>query len=539
MAATRITAFRPRPAHPARAARVLALVLAGAAVLAVAAEPQPRVSRSALIVGVSQYAAPDIPVLAGVRHDIDSARAIARAMAIPQAQTTVLRDAQATKEAILDALQALAASAAEGSRVFVYFSGHGTRWYEPALQHCREGLLAYDRETITDEEIAQRTRRMGAVADKVIVLFDACHSDGVSANRPRMRAVPLRALTPKFVARSPSDADACSRPSNVVSRGLLGESTRLGALRENFVQITSSRADEVSFDEPGKGGLATQAVRDCLLGRAADLDASGAVSVGEIQQCAQSIVDAKLRPFTELRPHHVTVVGNRNIVPVPSQQPAPGLPPSAAVPPAAPPAAAPATVPAPTAATTASAAPTAALPASTPAGPRIDAAAASLATLRDIEAQRNPRREVQVALERGTLRVGRDALGLSIRSSHDGYVYLVMLGSDRRSFYLLFPNGLDRDNAVRAGSPLVLPRAAWRPLARGPAGSDQLLVLVTETPRDLAVLGPPSTDPASPYAFALNDLRGRGTLIDFFTGRGVTGTSENFGARLLAIEEVP
>ena len=44
-----------------------------------------------------------------------------------------------------------------------------------------------------------------------------------------------------------------------------------------------------------------------------------------------------------------------------------------------------------------------------------------------------------------------------MRSSHDGYVYLVMLGSDRRSFHLLFPNGLDRDNAPNAGSPLVLP----------------------------------------------------------------------------------
>ena len=60
--------------------------------------------RSALIVGVSTYASPEITPLAGVPFDIDSARAIARAMGIPDQRMTVLRDAQATKAAILEAL---------------------------------------------------------------------------------------------------------------------------------------------------------------------------------------------------------------------------------------------------------------------------------------------------------------------------------------------------------------------------------------------------------------------------------------------------
>jgi hypothetical protein len=219
-----------------------------------------------------------------------------------------------------------------------------------------------------------------------------------------------------------------------------------------------------------------------------------------------------------LRPHHVTVTGNRNIVPVPAV--AAPLAPQALPAPAS----GPAPVPAPTVAPVPP-------PLATP-------ALASLATLRDIEAQRNPRREVDVTLSRPTLRVGKDSLQLTVSARYDGYLYLVILGSDRQSFYLMFPNGLDRDNAVKADTRITLPRPGWDLVARGPAGTDHLLVLVSDTPRDLAALATSVPDPATPFTRSLNDLPGRSALIDFFTGRGVTGSSENFGARLLSIQEV-
>ena len=578
-------------------------------------------TRSALIVGVSTYASPEITPLEGVPFDIVSARTIARAMGIPDSRITVLRDAQATKTAIMAALEQLAASVTPGSRVFVYFSGHGTRWYEPSLKGCKEGLLAYDRETLTNEEIATRTRRMSEVADKVVVLFDACHSDGVStAQRGRTRSVAGVSMTPKFFLKGGQDAEACSRPVNVRTRSLLAESTKLGALEENFVQITSSRADEVSFDEPGKGGLATQGVRDCLLSKTTDRNGSGAVSIDEIQQCAQKIVEHKLKPFPDLKPHHVTISGNRNIVPVAVVRPQPPSPPPAA-PPAPPqeilpvaavkPPAAPATPPAQTAPqpTVLATAPTSPLltpspspapttpaqpvrpPPAAPIAPAVNApmaaapvppaappsptvvtaapqpplpsaqaaaappasppalvvpsepppppSVASLATLKDIEAQRNPRRKVEVTLSKLAMKIGKDALELTVRSSHDGHVYLVMLGSDAKSFYVLFPNGLDAENKIKANQPMRLPRPDWKLIAQGPAGTNQLLVVVSDTPRDIAALKQLPPTSAAPFTFSLNDLPGREALIDFFAGRGVTGSSETFGARLLAVKETP
>ncbi len=554
----------------------VALIAVLALGLAAPVQAQDKASRSALIVGVGTYSVPEIPPLPGVAVDMASARAIANAMGIADQRITVLRDAQATKQGVLDALEQLAASTTEGGRVFIYFSGHGTRWYEPTIAGCKEGLLSFDYKTITNEEIAQRTRRISEVADKVVVLFDACHSDGVSGSRARnpavTRSIASGAVTAKFFLKGGADADACAKPSNVKTRGLLAESTRLGALSENFVQITSSRADEVSFDSD-KGGLATQAVRDCLLGKAVGRDGSGAVAIHEIEHCAQQIVEEKLKPFPDLKPHHITVTGNRNIVPVAVLRPpaptvvavapsaitaapaslaapspampavlpsVPAAPPPTAVPAASPvtPAVVTAVAPTPTPAAQPVAAP---IPPSVapPVAPPVQPLLASLATLRVIEQQSNPRRKVEVVLSRNSLKIGKDPLALTVKSSHDGYVYLLLLGSDRKSFYLLFPNGLDSDNRIRANQRLSLPRPDWKLVAQGPAGTDQLLVLVSDTPRDLKVLTASLPDASAPFTYSLNDLPGRAALIDFFAGRGVTGGSESFGAKLLPIQEIP
>ena len=213
---------------------------------------------------------------------------------------------------------------------------------------------------------------------------------------------------------------------------------------------------------------------------------------------------------------------------------APTAPPVAVRPP---PAAAPA-LPAPAAPAPVQAANPPALPQVNAPEPPVEPALASLATLREIEAQGNPRRRVDVTADKTTLRIGKDPLNIQIKSARDGHVYLVLLGSDRKSFYVLFPNGLDKDNVIRANVPMRLPRPDWQVVAQGPAGTDHLLVLVSDTPRNLSALTLSPPDAKAPFTFALNDLPGRAALFDFFSGRGVTGTSEAFGAKLIAIQEV-
>ena len=534
-------------------------------------------NRTALIIGVGEYGYTGPSSLLGVKHDMVSASKIATAMDIPSANIVYLRDAEATKANILAALKKLGEKTGEGSRAFVYFSGHGTR--QKMGDDCVEGLLTYEGGTISHQEFATATQKLATSADKFVTLIDACHSEGVVPPQALSRRLLQNQLTPKFFSKSDRPANACEVVSNMKTRSLLNEVTRIGGLQENFVQITSSRPDEVSLDQPDKGGLATQAMRDCLLGKAKDLNSSGAVSMDEIQQCAQSQINATLKGNPHFSPHHVTVSGNRNLIPVirPSvQRPAPqtAVVAQASIPaPAASPAM-PAANPSPPPATTTPAAPSVAVqptppvpvpvpvpapvivqspppaaavsitPAplsSTPvpsAPPTAEAAMASLATLKDIEQQRNPRRVVTVSLQKPSLKIGRDSLGLDIKSSHDGHVYLILLGSDAKSFYVLYPNGLDKDNAIKAGQTLRIPKPHWEVKAAGPVGTNHLLVMVADSPRRLSGLTLSEPTANEPFTYALNNLGGRSELIQFLTRETQNGGSESFGAKLISVKEV-
>ena len=505
--------------------------------VAQAVTAQPSSNRSALIIGVGEYGYSGVTPLVGVKHDMVSAAKIAAAMGIPESNVKYLRNSQATKTNILEALKQLGDTSGEGSRTFVYFSGHGTR--QSAGNECVEGLLTYEGSTISNQEFAGATQKIAKTSDKFITLVDACHSEGVVP--PKTRALIKDQLTPKFYMKSGTAADACSVISNYKTRSLLPEVTKLGALKENFVQVSSSRPDEVSFDEPDKGGLATQGIRDCLLSQAKDTNQSGAVTLEEVQQCAQRFVDGRLKNVPGIKPHHITVTGNRNLIPV--QRPPtvvalatpPVAPPKPVVAPPTPPVivAAPAPAPAPQPPVT-SATPIA-LPAPEKIPPQ-EPLLASLATLKDIEQQRNPKRMVDVKVSKPVMKIGKDSLDLSIKSSHDGYIYMILLGSDAKSFYVLYPNGLDKNNAIKAGQTVRIPKPDWEVKAAGPEGTNNLLVMVSDSPRKLNTLTMAEPTAAEPFTYALNDIGGRSALINFLINSD--GKSESFGAKLVAIKEV-
>ena len=517
---------------------------------------QPTSTRSALIIGISEYAVAGATVLDGVRFDMASSTKIANAMGIPDTQIKYLKNADATKENILKALNQLAETTKDGSRAFIYFSGHGTR--ELIDESCVEGLLTYEGKTITHQEFAKATQSLVKSADKVITMIDACHAEGVAPPKGQTRAISKTLFTPKYFAKSGNAANSCSVVANLKTRGLLPEITRLGGLQENFVQITSSRPDEQSLDQPGMGGLATVAIRDCLLGKAKDVNRSGAVSMSEVQQCAQNAINLALKGNPTFAPHHVTVSGNRNLIPV--QRPTTTSTTLAAAPvepikqPSTPSSAAPTSPPSVNALTVpsvpvppvvnpsqqaASQAASAPAPSTSPTKlPAPEQALASLATLKDIEQQRNPKRLVEVQVSKSTLKIGKDSLDLSIKSSHDGYLYLILLGSDSKSFYVLYPNGLDKNNQVKAGQTVRIPRPDWEVKAAGPVGTNNLLVMVSDTPRKLNTLTMSEPTAAEPFTYALNDIGGRSALIHFLTSSGTDGKSESFGAKLVAVKEV-
>jgi len=526
-----------------------------------------RVNRHALIIGISRYLDPGTPPLPGVRIDRASATQMASAMQVPASNIAYLQDEQATGANIRKALKDLGEKVQDGDRVFIHYSGHGTRYNDPASGDCVEALLAYEggqSGTITNREMTSLLQTITSKTDKLFVMYDACHSGGLVNISPAMRTRGLinsndeGLLRPKFASIS----EECSRPVNVKTRNLMVELNAKGALSQDVIHISASRDNEISFDDEQKGGLATQFVRDCMLRDAVDLDKSGAISMDEIRQCAQTKINQRMQNDANYTTHNLMLSGNIGFVPAwfsqaqmvsaavvgPSKPPAvaavvaaPAAQPVAVKPPQAL-AVAPVPVPVPTPAPAMVAAPVGA------AVPVVVAQLTGEQALRQMFEQRDAKRSVRVVLPKNQLKIGQDTLDMAIQSNKPGYVYVALAGSDNKSVYMLFPNDLDQDNKIKAGQALQLPRANWRVTAGGPAGINNLLIMVADGPRDVAAL----TTKAGPFVTSLNDAEGRtklGALMS--TSRLVTSQacqtpatrknnplcSDAFGAAMVSVEE--
>ncbi|MBC7610307.1 MAG: DUF4384 domain-containing protein, partial [Polaromonas sp.] len=170
--------------------------------------------------------------------------------------------------------------------------------------------------------------------------------------------------------------------------------------------------------------------------------------------------------------------------------------------------------------------------------------------LRQMFEQRDAKRRVQISLNKTQLKIGQDVLEFSLQSDRAGYVYVALAGSDNKSLYMLFPNDLDQNNKIEAGQVLQLPRPNWRVKAGGPVGTDNLLILVSDGPRDLSQLAASKT---GPFVTSLNDADGRAKLGALMsTARTVTSQtcqsnasrknnplcSDAYGAAMLTVDEV-
>jgi hypothetical protein len=521
----------------------------------------------------SNWSDRSVDPLPGTIYDVGSAKKMAYSMGIKDEDMVVLRDTEATRARIMQELSTLNKNAAEGGKVFIYFSGHGSNWLDGNANQCQAGILTHDMQYITNADLARATSRILKVSDKTIVMLDTCFSNGVikSAGNSRgmstspvlkMKYAPLNSKITNAECNTPINAQI---PAKVGSRGF-GDATALGAVQENYVLISTAKDNEASWDDPTSGGVGTQAVRDCLLGEAKDLNHSGGISLDEIQACAQAKMDARMRNNPTGSVSHLTIRGNRNLIPVPTQPPiidvvnnekppvnkppANPPPPVAVAPPEKPPVTKPPTNP-PVAVAPPEKPPVSKPPANPPVvvappppsaplakPPVVDDKLASVETLKDILAQSNPDVKVSVKLDNPKVKIGTQAFNLSVTSNKAGYVYLILLGSDKKSFYILFPNKLASNNEIKENQTITMPGEDWRINASGPAGIDNILVMVSETPRNFNSISKMITTPNSPFAFTLNDINGRQKLISLLSdNEGKNTGSSRFGAKLVNIQE--
>lgn len=529
----------------------------------------------ALIVGVGQYSqASGADPLKGVPKDMITSRNMALAMGVPDRQIIELRDKQATKANILEALDSLNKKVGPGEKVFIYFSGHGTSY--STKNGCEQGFIPYTQgpytqdDMISEAELAGYTSKISQKADKAIVMVDACFSGGVVASRTRSISQ-IAGIRAKFV---PPASEKCDVAVNqTVTRSFAPAMQRLGIPQDNFVQISAANYNEVSWDNEQLGGLATHTLGQCLLGDAKDINRSGSITLEEVRQCAQTKLDAIMAPHKSkgMLPSTIQMRGSRNLivvqdppkpvivaVAVPVVTPAaptfvPPAPtavvipekPSAAValpnpvfssPPPKPPVvtqAPPVATPVVQATAPVISQPVVELPVETPA----EQLTASAATLEDIYAQRNGRLKLEVTAPK-SLVIGKDPFTFNVRSSTNGYLYAVMLGSDGKSFYLLYPNKLDQDNEIKANVTYKFPRPGWSIKAAGPEGTNRMLFVVSQSPRDPKIFANDDASGGGTFSFSLAEMTARKRLVDFFIGRGVQGKNGQMAASLISVAEV-
>ena len=400
----------------------------------------PRSSRHALIIGVDAAAAGDGAPRRwpGVVDDLRSARLIAERIGVAPDDVIERPPSRATLADVLAALDEANERVRPGDQLLVYFSGPGTQVLEDGA--CVAGV--------------DDARRRGA------------HRRG-AGHAPEARVGPRRQGAVRVRRGLPDERDEGRRVPQGGARGVLSERrpSRLpiveraqaaGVPAQNVVALQSAPGVDQGLDLPRSGGVFTQALADCFLGDAVDLDRSTSISIAEVATCANGRGRGTL----------VAVAGQAAWSPIVG-----------------------------VASTSAVAAP--------------NGTTSPRAAIDDVHAQRDGRIDVTLTATPSTLRIGRDFLDLTLTSTRAGFVYLVLLGSDGKSFYLLFPNDLDRDNRIAAGETLRLPRPSWRVQGQGPAGRDTVLAIVAESERDLAQF---AANKEGPFGTALTDRDGRAQL---------------------------
>jgi hypothetical protein len=221
----------------------------------------------ALLVGVGGSDLPntvaDANGLAGILTD--PARC-----AYPPGQVHLLTGEQATRTAILAALDALAQTAAPQSTVVVYFSGHGAHAASSLGDHYFLMPHGYDvaplaRTAIRGDEFARALRRIPA--QKLLLLLDCCHAAGVG--------------------------EAKTAGLELVKSPLPPEAQELFAEGGGRVLIASSQAGELSFGGRPYSAF-TLALIEALCGQGASkLD--GYVRVADLALHAREMVPQRTR----------------------------------------------------------------------------------------------------------------------------------------------------------------------------------------------------------------------------------------------------
>lgn len=215
--------------------------------------------KRALLIGIDKY--PRLNQLTGCVNDVQLMRSILQeSFGFLPEHVTLLTDAQATRDGILAALDALVDGAGQGDIVVVHYAGHGSQMTdregnepdgmdETIMPFDSEGRWGVNRD-ITDDEIHLRLLELGRKTPHITLIFDSCHSGTITRDAFGEKSRSMEPDT-RPVSELPPSPIPSGRRSPVHERGPSGWLP----LAEQYVLLAGCRDEETSFEyRPPEGG---------------------------------------------------------------------------------------------------------------------------------------------------------------------------------------------------------------------------------------------------------------------------------------------
>ena len=216
-----------------------------------AAGAQVKYKKLALLVGINDYKY--VTKLKGAVNDVENMRQVlVERFGFPDddQHLLVLRDKQATRDAILKAIKEhLIAKATPASIVVFHYSGHGSQKVDDngdEIDGYDETLVTYDsghqdpypNRDITDDELYDLLNQLTNKTSNVTFIFDSCHSGTITRGAALARTVERDNRPPAGQRPAPM---ATARGGDEGKSGLHPANSR-------YALISGSRADEYSYE---------------------------------------------------------------------------------------------------------------------------------------------------------------------------------------------------------------------------------------------------------------------------------------------------
>jgi hypothetical protein len=158
-----------------------------------------------------------------------------------------------------------------------------------------------------------------------------------------------------------------------------------------------------------------------------------------------------------------------------------------------------------------------------------------------VAAAQSPDFKVEAAADKPQLKIDKDMMSFKVKSEKEGYVYVFQYGSDG-GIVQIFPNTAAKNNRMRAGNTLSLPPKGAGTMAGGPPGTDRLMAIVSQNPRDFSTLGLKLSEGFGQTTLdaASNAARAQGSGASIFAGKAICQQpcTDEYGAALFTVDEI-